>query len=57
MGVAPAVVVFATVHGLLDWPDATLVSDDAVEIIARQRRCLSFGFVRMAAFDDSGVDR
>lgn len=31
----PATVVSSTLQGPLDWPDATLVSGDAVEIIAR----------------------
>ena len=31
----PATVVSSTVQGPLDWPDATVVSGDAVEVIAR----------------------
>jgi dihydrofolate reductase len=31
----PATVVSATLHGPLDWPDATVVSGDAVDIVAR----------------------
>lgn len=31
----PATVVSSTLRGPLDWPDATLVTDDAVDIIAR----------------------
>jgi dihydrofolate reductase len=31
----PTTVVSATLHGPLDWPDATLVSGDAVDIVAR----------------------
>ncbi|MET3923757.1 dihydrofolate reductase family protein [Arthrobacter sp. UYEF20] len=31
----PATVVSTTLHGPLDWPDATVVSGDAVEVIAR----------------------
>jgi dihydrofolate reductase len=31
----PTTVVSATLHGPLDWPDATVVSGDAVDIVAR----------------------
>jgi dihydrofolate reductase len=31
----PATVVSSTLEGLLDWPDATLVSGDAVDVVAR----------------------
>jgi dihydrofolate reductase len=31
----PATVVSTTLHGPLDWPDATLVSGDAVDVVAR----------------------
>jgi dihydrofolate reductase len=31
----PATVVSSTLQGPLDWPDATLVSGDAVEVVAR----------------------
>ena len=31
----PATVVSSTLHGPLDWPDATVVSGDAVDIVAR----------------------
>jgi dihydrofolate reductase len=31
----PATVVSTTLEGPLDWPDATLVSGDAVEVVAR----------------------
>ena len=31
----PTTVVSSTLHGPLDWPDATLVSGDAVDIVAR----------------------
>ncbi|MEW1739480.1 dihydrofolate reductase family protein [Nocardia beijingensis] len=31
----PAMVVSTTLHGPLDWPDATVVSGDAVEVVAR----------------------
>jgi hypothetical protein len=31
----PATVVSTTLEGPLDWPDATLVSGDAVDIVAR----------------------
>jgi dihydrofolate reductase len=31
----PATVVSSTLHGTLDWPDATVVSGDAVDIVAR----------------------
>ncbi|MFL6134220.1 MAG: dihydrofolate reductase family protein [Nocardioidaceae bacterium] len=31
----PAIVVSTTLEGSLDWPDATLVSGDAVEVVAR----------------------
>jgi dihydrofolate reductase len=31
----PATVVSTTLEGPLDWPDATLVSDDAVDVVAR----------------------
>ena len=31
----PATVVSATLHGPLDWPDATLVKGDAVDVVAR----------------------
>ena len=31
----PATVISATLHDTLDWPDATIVSGDAVEIVAR----------------------
>jgi dihydrofolate reductase len=31
----PAVVVSNTLHGPLDWPDATVVSGDAVDVVAR----------------------
>ncbi|MEU6827512.1 dihydrofolate reductase family protein [Nocardia beijingensis] len=31
----PATIVSTTLHGPLDWPDATVVSGDAVEVVAR----------------------
>ena len=31
----PATVVSSTLHGPLDWPDATIVSGDAVDVVAR----------------------
>ena len=31
----PATVVSSTLEGPLDWPDATLVSGDAVDVVAR----------------------
>ena len=31
----PATVVSTTLHGPLDWPDATVVSGDAVDVVAR----------------------
>src|SRR5215218_9221201 len=31
----PATVVSSTLHGPLDWPDATVVSGDAVDVVAR----------------------
>jgi dihydrofolate reductase len=31
----PATVVSSTLEGLVDWPDATLVSGDAVDVVAR----------------------
>ncbi|MFI2281177.1 dihydrofolate reductase family protein [Nocardia beijingensis] len=31
----PATVVSTTLHGPLDWPDATVVSGDAIEVVAR----------------------
>jgi len=31
----PAIVVSTTLNGPLDWPDATLVKDDAVDAVAR----------------------
>lgn len=31
----PAAVVSSTLHGALDWPDATIISGDAVEVVAR----------------------
>ena len=31
----PATVVSTTLEGLLDWPDATVVSGDAVDVVAR----------------------
>jgi hypothetical protein len=34
----PAIVVSSTLEGPLDWPDATVVSGDAVEVVARLRR-------------------
>jgi dihydrofolate reductase len=34
----PATVVSATLHGPLDWPDATVASGDAVEIVARLKK-------------------
>jgi dihydrofolate reductase len=34
----PATVVSTTLEGPLDWPDATLVSGDAVEVVARLKR-------------------
>ena len=34
----PATVVSTTLQGPLDWPDATLVSGDAVEVVARLKR-------------------
>jgi dihydrofolate reductase len=35
MGSLPATVVSTTLEGPLDWPDATLVSGDAVDVVAR----------------------
>jgi dihydrofolate reductase len=34
----PATVVSATLHGPLDWPDATVASGDAVDIVARLKK-------------------
>jgi dihydrofolate reductase len=34
----PATVVSTTLKGPLDWPDATVVSSDAVEIVARLKQ-------------------
>src|SRR5262249_27265092 len=34
----PATVVSTTLHGALDWPDATLVSGDAVDVVARLKQ-------------------
>jgi dihydrofolate reductase len=34
----PATVVSATLHGQLDWPDATLVPGDAVDVVARLKQ-------------------
>src|SRR5215217_9223311 len=34
----PAIVVSTTLRGPLDWPDATVVSGDAVEVVARLRK-------------------
>ena len=34
----PTTVVSTTLEGPLDWPDATVVSGDAVEVVARLRR-------------------
>jgi dihydrofolate reductase len=34
----PATVVSSTLHGPLDWPDATVVSGDAVDIVARLKQ-------------------
>jgi dihydrofolate reductase len=34
----PATVVSATLHGPLDWPDATLVHGDAVDVVARLKQ-------------------
>src|SRR5437016_7757536 len=34
----PATVVSTTLHGPLDWPDATVVSGDAVDIVARLKQ-------------------
>ena len=34
-GSLPATVVSTTLHGPLDWPDATVVSGDAVDVVAR----------------------
>jgi dihydrofolate reductase len=34
----PATVVSATLHGQLDWPDATVVSGDPVDIVARLKK-------------------
>ena len=34
----PATVVSSTLHGPLDWPDATVVSGDAVDVVARLKR-------------------
>jgi dihydrofolate reductase len=31
----PATVVSSTLHGPVDWPDATVVSGDAVDVVAR----------------------
>jgi dihydrofolate reductase len=35
MRALPATVVSTTLHGPLDWPDATVVSGDAVDVVAR----------------------
>ena len=34
----PATVVSTTLEGALDWPDATLVSGDAVDVVARLKQ-------------------
>ncbi|KAB1916358.1 dihydrofolate reductase family protein [Micromonospora sp. AMSO31t] len=34
----PATVVSSTLHGPLDWPDATVVGGDAVDVVARLKR-------------------
>jgi len=34
----PATVVSTTLEGPLDWPDATLVSGDAVDVVARLKK-------------------
>jgi dihydrofolate reductase len=34
----PATVVSSTLHGPLDWPDATAVSGDAIDVVARLKR-------------------
>jgi dihydrofolate reductase len=34
----PATVVSSTLHGPLDWPDATVVSGDAVDVVARLKQ-------------------
>ncbi|TQF66378.1 deaminase [Rhodococcus spelaei] len=34
----PATVVSTTLHGPLDWPDATVVSGDAVDVVARLKQ-------------------
>jgi dihydrofolate reductase len=34
----PATVVSSTLHGPFDWPDATVVSGDAVDIVARHKK-------------------
>ncbi|MEN3360898.1 MAG: hypothetical protein V7637_4880 [Mycobacteriales bacterium] len=34
----PATVVSTTLHGPLDWPDATVVSGDAVDVVARLKK-------------------
>ncbi len=34
----PAIIVSTTLHGDLDWPDATVVSGDAVEVVARLKQ-------------------
>ncbi len=34
----PTTVISSTLHGPLDWPDATLVSGDAVDIVARLKK-------------------
>ena len=38
MKTMPTTVISTTLHGPLDWPDATLASGDAVDIIARLKR-------------------
>ncbi|HET9138890.1 dihydrofolate reductase family protein [Actinophytocola sp.] len=38
MRTMPTTVVSTTLHGPLDWPDATLVSGDAVEVVARLKQ-------------------
>jgi dihydrofolate reductase len=35
---APATVVSSTLHGPLDWPDATVASGDAVDVVARLKQ-------------------
>ena len=52
----PTTVVSTTLHGPLDWPDATLVSGDAVDIVARLKE-ESKGDVSVSLYPHHAINR